>query len=87
MTPSDIEVLIHCHASPTIHPRFYAPAVQAAIRQFEGDGIVELTEEKNVYQTTAKGAAWLKAVCNTPYPQALWTEGKLTWIDDKGKTL
>ncbi len=87
MTPSDIEVLIHCWCATTVHPKFYSPDVQAAIRQFESDGVVELTDDKNVYQITAKGAAWLKAVCNTPYPQALWTEGELTWIDDKGKTL
>lgn len=42
LTPSDLEVLIHCHAIPTPHPRWEAPAVREALNMFLKAGIIEV---------------------------------------------
>ena len=68
-SPSDIEVLIHCHALPEVHPRITAPAVEDALRRFLRDGIIETYGQKGMYTTTMKGKAWLEMILETPYPE------------------
>lgn len=67
MTPSDLEVLIHCYVSPNPHPRLEAPAVQDSIRDFlMADVIYQVTE--STYRTTKRGEMWLKMMLDTPMP-------------------
>ena len=42
MTPSDVEVLIHCHCIGTPHPRLTAPAVAGTVEKFLADGLIEV---------------------------------------------
>jgi hypothetical protein len=81
-TPSTIEVLIHCHCTPTPHPRNHAPAVQDAIRELlEYDAIESAPEDgENCYRTTPLGAAWLNALERVPIP-------RLVYVDTDGHVL
>lgn len=77
-TPSNIEVLLHFHTNPEPHPRLDAPAVRDAV-------LMLLDEEaiysfKDGYRTTAKGRAWVQALCNVPPP-------RVAYIDESGKPL
>ena len=72
MTPSDIEILIHCHVCPEPHPRSHAPAVQQSIEQFVIDDI--LKPKDNSYITTARGDALVRMLCNTELPQQAWID-------------
>jgi len=81
MSPSDIEVLIHYHCCPAVHPRDDAPAVQEATQEFLMDGIImHDAKSKSGYRTTERGRALLAAICATPLP----TEA---WVDDNGKVI
>lgn len=74
MTPSDIEVLIHCHASGGPHPRADAPAVREAIRMFlEAELIEQLTADPTTYTTTDGGKLLIEELCRTPFPIKKWT--------------
>lgn len=77
MTPNDIEVLLHYHVSPCIHPRYDAPAVKESIENFLTGKILEpyrhadgpnVTDGPNVFSTTKLGAALVAMLCQTPYP-------------------
>jgi len=69
MTPNDIEVLIHCHVSPVLHPRIDAGAVKEALARFLNCGLIEgFGDVSNAYQTTDKGAAHIQQLCNLPFP-------------------
>lgn len=81
MTPNDIEILIHCHVCPSVHPRISAPAVNESITQFCIEGILAVDDEKlGTFKTTDKGAALMRSLCDTPYP-------KQAWIDQTGKII
>lgn len=80
LSPSDIEVLLHCHVCPAPHPRSGAPAVRAAIDMFAYADMIEVWEptggalgEPSYWRTTDKGDAFVKALCNTPEPVQTWT--------------
>jgi hypothetical protein len=76
LSPSDIEVLLHCHTTPARHPRFEAEAVQRAISMFVQAGMVVHNPqpgEYHVYTTTDKGDAFIEALLNTPEPVQSWT--------------
>jgi len=79
MSPSDIEVLIHYHCSPSVHPRHDAPAVSEAVERFIKDDILE-PGGIGRFQTTSRGKALLQAICNTAYPTQ-------AWIDESGKII
>lgn len=72
MTPSDVEVLMHCHFMCDPHPRMHAPAVRDAIAKFLRAGIVELCDvraESARYRTTELGKQLVDAICATPVPK------------------
>ncbi len=73
MTPNDIEILIHCHISPDIHPRIAAPAVAKAHTEFVENGIIELDNE-GCYHTTSRGQALIAILCSTPWPVQVWVD-------------
>jgi len=78
MTPSDIEILIHCHVSPTPHPRINAPAVAETIKMFVVNGLVEEKQLKwssgTYYSTTNRGKALVSVLCSTPVPIQKWVD-------------
>jgi DNA-binding PadR family transcriptional regulator len=77
MSPSDLELLIHCHACPAPHPRLHAPAIQAGLKRFLAAGVIEYeTSERkgSGYMTTEKGQKWLKMILDTPYPEHRWVD-------------
>ena len=74
MTPSDIEVLLHCHTTPSPHPRLDVPSVKGAIQRFFVLGLIEKYKGKvDVYVTTAGGELMVKALCLVPLPTMEWT--------------
>ncbi len=74
LTPNDLEILIHCHVSPTLHPNINAPAVRETIDRFVKDGIIESSYEGGYYNTTEKGKAWLTIILQTPHPREAWVD-------------
>lgn len=77
-TPSNIEVLMHCHTSGLPHPRANAPSVKEAIAILLDKRCIEPTHSRDhidgVYKTTAKGQAWVKMLCDTPMPVATYKD-------------
>jgi hypothetical protein len=80
LTPNELEILIHCHTTPTAHPRHDAPAVQEALAWFMEDGIIKPTDTCRVFTTTNKGRAWLSDILATPMPRQ-------AWINSSGKVI
>lgn len=82
LSPSDIEVLLHCHTCPAPHPRLEAPAVQDAIHTFAKAGMVSWVPGQTAhhgqpyYITTPKGDAFIQALLHTPEPVQTWTVPK-----------
>ena len=75
MTPNDIEVLLHCHVSPVIHPRYDEPAVKETIENFCSRGILEpYGDHLTVFQTTARGQALVLMLCQTPLPEQVFID-------------
>lgn len=68
-TPSDIEVLIHCHSFAEPHPRLEAPAVKEAICYFlKEDLIAPDNKKEHLFWTTDRGKKLVKMLCETPLP-------------------
>ena len=80
MTPNAIEILIHCHVSPTVHPRSDAPAVKQELQSLEQYGLIRSIAPPGAYTTTERGAAHVAQLCATPWP-------KQTWVDAQGKPI
>lgn len=79
MTPNDIEILIHCHVSPTPHPRLAQN--KAVFDSLERNGLIRYHANSiGVYVTTARGAAHINQLCSTPWP-------KQAWIDSNGRVI
>ena len=79
MTPNDIDVLLHYHVSPILHPRFGSTAVEEATKHFLRDGILEHAGG-DYYATTARGRAWVEMILRVPYPRQVWVDEKGTEI-------
>jgi hypothetical protein len=71
MTPNGIEVLLHCHTSPTPHPRVEARAVRDALAMLEDDGMI-VSAPGTTYTTTSRGAAHVKQLCRLSLPTQAW---------------
>jgi hypothetical protein len=76
MSPSDLEVLVYCHARVGVHPRIDAPAVRDAIERFRSAGIIEEYSypKHREFYTTDKGVAWLEMILRTPMPIEAWID-------------
>lgn len=73
MTPNDIEVLLHCHVSPTPHPRLEYPGVSESLRMLKGAGLITQTDGMyNTYETTPRGRAHVEQLCNLELPRLQW---------------
>jgi predicted transcriptional regulator len=81
MTPNDIEILIHCHVSPSVHPRDNAPAVQQALRSLVTNGLIEQIDGGG-YHTTPRGKAHIEQLCGLSWPVEAWVgaDGKVIEI-------
>lgn len=71
MTPNDIEVLLHCHTCPSVHPRFDAQAVIESLDMFLDSGIIQ-RGDGDLFTTTDKGKALVSILCDTPFPTPAW---------------
>lgn len=80
MTPNEIEMLIHFHTSSAPHPRRNAPAVKSSTAwMLQSDLIREAPVDDGVdafmhYVTTAKGAAMIQILCDTPLPECRFVD-------------
>lgn len=80
-TPSNIEVLLHCHTTPLPHPRREAPAVADALALLRNLGAIEPSDiHHEVETTTALGRAWVEALCRVPLP-------RMAFVDERGEVL
>lgn len=70
-TPSDLEVLIHCHVSPTVHPRASAPAIIDGISRLCAYGLIE--KDDRHYTTTQKGKFYLEHLLKQPFPVEIYS--------------
>ena len=74
-SPNNIEVLLHYHTTPTVHPRIDTPAVADATAMLLHAGCIEREQEHDgQYRTTPKGQAWVKALCNVEIPREAYVD-------------
>lgn len=66
-SPSNLELLIHCHVSPEKHPRGDAPAIQEGLRYLEIHGMIERYDR--TFTTTPKGKFYLNHLMGIPFPE------------------
>ena len=80
MSPAAIEVLIYFHVSPCYHPNREAPVVKEAISFFLKRGLIVKAQNesrgKGSYTTTSKGAAHIKQLVNTDFPEQQWIDAQ-----------
>jgi hypothetical protein len=74
-SPINIEVLLHYHISPLVHPRADAPAVGEAIAMLLKAGCLE-TVGPGLYHATPKGVAWVRALCNVEEPREAFVDAQ-----------
>lgn len=82
MTPSDLEILIHCHVCPLPHPRADAPAVEESLKDMVLHGLIE--RDGAGYQTTSRGRAHVEQLCSTIWPVPAWvnSQGEVIEVED-----
>lgn len=83
---SDIDFMMHCHIRGCIpHPRIDAPDIREAITKLLEQKLIQpynitendkLRRKINCWVTTDRGAAWIKMLCNTPFPIQGWVDGR-----------
>jgi hypothetical protein len=74
-TPHNIELLLHYHTTPDVHPRFHVAHVKEVTEMFVKRGcIIPEKDKPDQYRTTSLGAAWVKALCNTEIPVAVFVD-------------
>lgn len=67
MTPSRLEVLLHCYVNPCVHPRMDAPAVQEDIRVLKSHGLIRPYDR--TFEVTEKGEFYVKHLLSIPFPE------------------
>jgi hypothetical protein len=72
-SPNNIEVLLHYHTTPRPHPRIDAPATCDFTRILLEAGCIT-PGDTGAYITTAKGAAWVQALCNVECPREAYVD-------------
>lgn len=65
-TPNNLEVLLHYHTTPQIHPRHDAPAVKSAVEMLLAEGLLQ--RDDRLYTTTDKGKFYLDHLLSRPFP-------------------
>jgi hypothetical protein len=69
-TVHDLEVLLHCHVSPTVHPRYHVQAVKDAISSLVAHDMIEQSDRH--YSTTEKGKFYLEHLLSQPFPVVIY---------------
>lgn len=81
-SPNNINVLLHYHTQGfNPHPRIDAPAIREAIEMFLEMGCLKrikdpLYSTAGCYETTAKGKAWVEALCRVECPRVAFVDGQ-----------
>lgn len=70
-TPSDLELLIHCHVCAQVHPRADAPAIIDGISRLVAAGLIQ--REDRHYGTTDKGKFYIEHLLKQPFPVETFT--------------
>lgn len=70
MTPSRLDVLLHCYVSPELHPRADAPAVKEDLSILLAAGMIERYDRS--YKTTAKGEFYISHLLSIPFPETVF---------------
>lgn len=84
--PANIEFLLHCHTTPGPFSCHDVPMFSELASKWVEEGVIERDEASEVtafdrvYRTTTLGKAWVKALCNTPKPKAVF-------VDEAGRVL
>lgn len=73
MTPYQIEILIHHHASHAPFGRDTAPLYAPTVKAFMDDGILTTRPDGSI-GTTERGKALVDMLCLTPYPEIKWVD-------------
>lgn len=76
MTPNDIDVLLHYHVSSAAHPRITSSAVQDSIEMLIADEMLVKNEKNGLIDTTARGKAHVRQLCNLPYPTQVFVNAQ-----------
>ena len=74
MTPIKLDILLHCHISPTAHPQYDSPAFRVELQNLMEEDIVRSTSKENIFALTQKGEAWLRLILETPMPILQWID-------------
>lgn len=71
MTPLQIQMLLHFHcvAAP-FEP--WGPAHSEALEWFISEGVVDVMDGLDRPRLTARGEAYVKFLCDMPFPVAQW---------------
>lgn len=70
LAPGHVEILLYHYVSSAPWPRPEAPFYVEAVSSLEADGMLEY--RPTGWHTTAKGEAWIKAICAMPFPTVAW---------------
>ncbi len=81
--PVVIEMMLHCHYSPEIHPRADTVSMQAAIATLLHYELImpqvrpaerpnRLPKIAQTYQSTPRGKVYVDMLCKLPLPVASW---------------
>lgn len=73
MTPYQIEILIHHHASRARFSRDAAPLYAPTVKAFIDDDILTTRPDGSI-GTTERGNALVSMLCSTPYPKKMWVD-------------
>lgn len=75
VSPLTIQLLLHIHTTCEPIPNHYFPAQVQVILKLLREGIIyRCPTSQSGYRTTERGDAWVREVCSTPYPEAVWTD-------------
>jgi len=82
LTPFQLSVLIHCYISTTKHSNYNS--VRGCLEGFlKQDVIQHYKGESEIFITTSKGEAWLRAMLYTPIPTSAWVDSYGEVIPDE----
>lgn len=66
-----LDVLIHCHNYPEIHPHINSSVVKEALVLLKRTGMIVQSDRH--FETTPKGAFYLKYLMSIPFPVETYT--------------
>lgn len=70
-SPSNLELLLHCHVCGDPHPRADAPAIKAGVDYLVREKMIE--PDEIYYRTTMKGKFYIQHILNTPFPETAFS--------------